>query len=195
MKEKLQDQAIYDSLTGISELLKDFGEEPSGVNPFGIAAGAFGIASGLLGLIPGAGAIGGAATGAASGAFGVAAATYKPDKPDGKLSALVAEYFDKTSLAMEDTLKNLFGKGNQTNIPGEAQANTLWPYKTEVARFFDGEFYCLAVCRFRSLYVCTNPNRRQIPHQRRPKRFQRHSHKRQRPLRKPPYTHTLNPHH
>jgi hypothetical protein len=129
--DNLQRSVLLNMLM-LEDLLKDFGTEPSSVNPWGVAAGSFAIASAVAGPF-------GAGLGAISGSFEIAAAHFATKEPDYGLNTMLGEYFNQSMGALEDTLKNIMGEGDPGKIPMAAQTN--FQLQTSVGRFFaDGKF-------------------------------------------------------
>lgn len=118
-REKVVEKSILDFLQS-DDLTKDYGHDPSGINPFGIVAGAFRIASGAAGLAGSGPAAG--MTGIISGSFGIAGATYKPKDPNAKIKDMLGDFLEQSVGALDKTAHNLFGEpdGDQKQLPESA---------------------------------------------------------------------------
>ncbi|CAI6338882.1 unnamed protein product [Periconia digitata] len=149
LDKQLSDNVLLNSLM-LGDLIKDFGAENPKVNPHGAASGAFGAASGALGAVAAnlgegaaksfAGPFGGA-VGVISGAFGVGAATWSPEDAETGLETTLGQYYNHSKLALEQTMRNLFGEGNPEDLPQAGQTGESSVLKSPIGRFFnDGKF-------------------------------------------------------
>jgi len=139
-KEQMM-QTTITNLLSFSTLTSEFDANPSGINPFGIAAGSFGMAAGLLGSVPGYGGIAAALPGIAGGAFGIAGATYQPSDANAMLETLLGEYWNNTVTSIDQTVRNLFGGqgGDADKLPPQALTGG---WVNSIASFFDGKLCC-----------------------------------------------------
>lgn len=136
---QLQDSVLLNALK-IDEVIGDFGEEPKGIDGWGFAAAAFSVSAGITDLAgPEAAVVGQGLTMASTfaGSMGAAAAA-KADaepKPDEAIRETLGNYFEASKLALEDTLRNALGEGNQEELPESGFAGPVI-HATQVTRFF-----------------------------------------------------------